>query len=79
MVWDCRKTKCHLWITAATVKDKGNHDGVLLSPRSEEYLVVSSTSPSQNVTRPGVAEHKISCIVVDLLTHMFVRRTLTKL
>lgn len=25
MVCDRRKTKCHLWVTAATVKDKENH------------------------------------------------------
>jgi len=54
MVWDRRKTKCHLWITAVTVEDKENRDGVLLSTRSEEYLVVSSTNPSQN-RLPGQA------------------------
>ena len=52
MVCDRRKTKCHLWITAATVKDKGNHGGVLLSTRSEEYLVVCTTSPSQKRLPP---------------------------
>jgi hypothetical protein len=52
MVCNRRKTKCHLWTTAATVKNKRNHGGVLLSTWSKEYLVICSKSPSLN-TSPG--------------------------